>query len=81
MVRTQQEIAAVHPDPTFVHVDAGFLYDGETTPVPRQVLDERRFLAARSDQRSRRRHLPARAGGFGEHGVTDRTCSGSATTP
>lgn len=45
MVRTQQEIAAVLPDATFVHVDAGFLYEGETSPVPRSVLDERRFLA------------------------------------
>lgn len=45
MVRTQQEIAAVHPDATFVHVDAGFLYVGETSPEPREVLDQRRFLA------------------------------------
>ncbi len=33
------------PEATFVHVDAGFLYEGETSPVPRGVLDERRFLA------------------------------------
>jgi len=45
MVRTQQEIAAVHPAPTFVHVDAGFLYEGDTSPVPREILDERKFLS------------------------------------
>lgn len=44
MVRTQQEIAEVNPDAVFVHVDAGFRYEGETTP-PRAILDERRFLA------------------------------------
>lgn len=45
MVRTQQEIAAVLPHATFVHVDAGFRYEGETSPVPREVLEERRFVA------------------------------------
>ncbi|MGW9586291.1 family 1 glycosylhydrolase [Microbacterium sp. NPDC055455] len=70
MVRTQQEIAAVHPDATFVHVDAGFLYDGETTPEPREVLDQRRFLAldlitGRVDDTS-----PLR-GWLAGHGVTD----------
>jgi beta-glucosidase/6-phospho-beta-glucosidase/beta-galactosidase len=45
MMRTQQEIAAVHPAPTFVHVDAGFRYEGETSPLPRDLLDERRFAA------------------------------------
>lgn len=45
MVRTQQEIAAVHPKATFVHVDAGFRYEGETTPLPRELLEERRFAA------------------------------------
>ena len=45
MVRTQQEIAAVHPGAVFVHVDAGFRYEGETSPVARDVLEERRFLA------------------------------------
>ena len=29
MVRTQREIAAVHPAAVFVHVDAGFLYRGD----------------------------------------------------
>lgn len=70
MVRTQQEISAVHPDAIFVHVDAGFLYEGETSPVPRAVLDERRFLSldlisGRIDDSS-----PLR-GWLGEHGVTN----------
>ncbi|MFS0734590.1 family 1 glycosylhydrolase [Microbacterium sp. 1P10UB] len=45
MVRTQQEIVAVNPDAVFVHVDAGFRYEGETAPLPRSVLEERRFIA------------------------------------
>lgn len=45
MVRTQQEITDVQPDATFVHVDAGFLYEGETSPVPRPTMDARRTLA------------------------------------
>ena len=45
MVRTQQEIAAVHPGAVFVHVDAGFRYDGDTSPEPRALLEERRFIA------------------------------------
>ena len=45
MVRTQQEIAAVNPDARFVHVDAGFRWEGEGGPLPREVLEERRFLA------------------------------------
>ena len=70
MVRTQQEIAAVHPEATFVHVDAGFLFEGETSPLPRWLLDERRFLAldlitGRVDSGS-----PLR-GYLAEHGVTD----------
>ena len=70
MVRTQQEIATVHPAASFVHVDAGFLFEGETTPLPRTLLDERRFLAldlitGRIDAGS-----PLR-GYLAEHGVTD----------
>jgi beta-glucosidase/6-phospho-beta-glucosidase/beta-galactosidase len=45
MVRAQQEIAAVHPAAAFVHVDAGFRYEGETSPTPRELLEERRFVA------------------------------------
>jgi beta-glucosidase/6-phospho-beta-glucosidase/beta-galactosidase len=47
MVLTQREIAAVHPDATFVHVDAGFLYrgDGESPLLSRELLEERRFIA------------------------------------
>lgn len=70
MVRTQQEITAVNPDAVFVHVDAGFRYEGETTPLPRELLEERRFLAldfitGRIDDAH-----PLR-GWLGEHGVTD----------
>lgn len=45
MVRTQQEIAAVQPEATFVHVDAGFRYEGDTSPLARELLEERRFAA------------------------------------
>ena len=45
MVRTQQEIAAVNPSARFVHVDAGFRWEGEGGPLPREVLEERRFLS------------------------------------
>lgn len=45
MVRTQQEIADVNPDAVFVHVDAGFRYEGETAPLPRELLEQLRFLA------------------------------------
>lgn len=45
MVRTQQEIAVANPDAVFVHVDAGFRYEGQTAPLPRALLEERRFLA------------------------------------
>ncbi|WP_194410811.1 family 1 glycosylhydrolase [Microbacterium cremeum] len=70
MVRTQQEIAAVHPGATFVHVDAGFLFDGDTSPLPRDLLEERRFVALDL--------ITGRVGGespirpyLEEHGVTD----------
>jgi beta-glucosidase len=44
--RSQDAIAAVQPDASFVHVDAGFRYAGEEDgPLPRGVLEERRFLA------------------------------------
>ena len=45
MVRTQQEIASVNPDASFVHVDAGFRWEGEGGPLPREVLEQRRFLS------------------------------------
>jgi beta-glucosidase len=47
MVRTQQEISAVHPEASFVHVDAGFLYRGSGEPagISRALLEERRFVA------------------------------------
>ncbi|GAA4383113.1 family 1 glycosylhydrolase [Agromyces bauzanensis] len=45
MVRTQQEIAAVNPAARFVHVDAGFRWEGDGGAIPLDVLEERRFLA------------------------------------
>lgn len=45
MVRTQQEIAAVNPAARFVAVDAGFRWEGDETPLPIEVLEERRFLS------------------------------------
>ncbi|SDG46662.1 family 1 glycosylhydrolase [Microbacterium pygmaeum] len=70
MVRTQQEISAVNPDAVFVHVDAGFRYEGETTPLSRAILEERRFLAldlitGRVDDAHPLRDW------LGEHGYTD----------
>jgi beta-glucosidase len=69
MVRTQQEIAEANPDAVFVHVDAGFRYEGETVP-PRKSLEERRFVAldlimGRVDDAH-----PLRAW-LGEHGYTE----------
>lgn len=45
MVLTQQRIAQVQPEATFVHVDAGFRWVGEWHPDPLDHLEERRFLA------------------------------------
>lgn len=69
MVRTQQEIASVHPNPTFVHVDAGFIYSGETSPLSRDILDERRFLALDLIMGRVTEDAPIR-GWLAEHGVT-----------
>ncbi|MFC5789315.1 glycosyl hydrolase family protein [Agromyces tardus] len=44
LVRTQQEIEAVNPAATFVHVEAGFRWEGDTTPLSRELLEERRFI-------------------------------------
>jgi beta-glucosidase/6-phospho-beta-glucosidase/beta-galactosidase len=44
--RTQRAIAEVQPDASFVHVDAGFRFEGEPpAPLDRALLEERRFLA------------------------------------
>jgi beta-glucosidase len=43
--RTQAAIAATQPDASFVHVDAGFRYEGADAPMPLDVLLRRRFLA------------------------------------
>lgn len=70
MVRTQQEIARVNPDAVFVHVDAGFRYEGETTPLPRDLLEERRFLALDLITGRVDAEHPLRSW-LGEHGYTD----------
>lgn len=45
MVGTQKRIAETNPAARFLHVDAGLLWDGETTPESRDLLEERRFAA------------------------------------
>jgi beta-glucosidase len=42
--RTQSAIAAVQPEASFVHVEAGFRYAGTEFPQPLPILLERRFL-------------------------------------
>jgi len=70
MVRTQQEISTVLPTATFVHVDAGFIFEGETSPLPRWLLDERRFLAL--DLITGRVDASSPLHGYlADHGVTD----------
>ena len=44
IVATQQAIRDVQPDASFIAVEAGFRYTGETFQTPKEVLDERRFL-------------------------------------
>jgi beta-glucosidase/6-phospho-beta-glucosidase/beta-galactosidase len=46
IVLTQHAIRQVQPHANFVHVEAGFRWVGDITqPLPRAVLEERRFLA------------------------------------
>jgi beta-glucosidase len=45
MVRTQQEILSVNPGARIVSVDAGFRWEGEELPLPRETMEERRFLS------------------------------------
>jgi beta-glucosidase/6-phospho-beta-glucosidase/beta-galactosidase len=70
MVRTQQEISAVNPDARFVHVEAGFRFAGETTPLPRDLLEERRFLSLDLTMGLVGDGHPLRSW-LGAHGVTD----------
>lgn len=70
MVRTQQEITSVNPTARFVHVDAGFRWEGDSKSPSRELLEERRFLAldlilGRVDRTHPLRDYLA------EHGVTD----------
>jgi beta-glucosidase len=41
---TQRAIQDVQPDASFVCVEAAFRYTGDTFPIPREVLAERRFV-------------------------------------
>jgi beta-glucosidase/6-phospho-beta-glucosidase/beta-galactosidase len=41
---TQRAIRDVQPDASFVYVEASFRYTGDRFPIPRDVLDERRFV-------------------------------------
>jgi beta-glucosidase len=41
---TQRAILDVQPDASFVYVEASFRYAGDSFPIPRDVLDERRFM-------------------------------------
>lgn len=45
MIRAQQDIAHVNPSARFIHVEAGFRWEGETVPLARPLLEERRFLS------------------------------------
>lgn len=45
MVRTQQEIVLVNPAARIVSVDAGFRWEGSESPIPFDILEERRFLS------------------------------------
>lgn len=44
IVATQRAIRDVQPDSSFVGVEAGFRYTGDRFPVPKEILDERRFV-------------------------------------
>jgi hypothetical protein len=44
IVATQRAIADVQPDASFVCVEAAFRYTGDAFPIPRAILDERRFV-------------------------------------
>ncbi|CAN5588692.1 hypothetical protein BH24ACT5_BH24ACT5_04280 [soil metagenome] len=43
IIATQRAILDVQPDASFVFVEAGFRYVGDTFPMARSILDERRF--------------------------------------
>ncbi len=42
---TENAIRDVQEDPVFVHVDAGFRFEGHTRPLPRDLMQVWRFLA------------------------------------
>lgn len=70
MVRQQQEIAAVHPTARFMHVEAGFLFHGDTVPLPVEQMEERRFLSLDLSMGRVGEDHPL-AGYLRGHGVTD----------
>ena len=45
MIRTQQEINKANPEARIISVDAGFRWEGDETPLPLEILIERRFLS------------------------------------
>ncbi|WP_345069767.1 family 1 glycosylhydrolase [Leifsonia kafniensis] len=70
MVRTQQRILEANPAARIVSVDAGFRWEGDETPLPLEILLERRFLSldltmGRVDENHPLREYLV------EHGVTD----------
>lgn len=42
---TQSAIQSIQSEAAFVHVDAGFRYEGDTRPLPLELMHEHRFLA------------------------------------
>ena len=44
IVATQRAILDVQPDASFVYVEAAFRYAGDSFPIPKEILDERRFV-------------------------------------
>jgi beta-glucosidase len=70
MVLTQQQISEVNPQARFVSVDAGFRWEGDDTPLPREILEERRFLSLDLTMGRVGAQHPLR-GYLAEHGVTD----------
>lgn len=67
---TDAAIRAAQPRPVFVHVDAGFRFEGETRPLPRRLMDEYRFLALDLVTGRVGADHPL-AGWLGRHGVPD----------
>ncbi|RFA10267.1 hypothetical protein B7R54_14410 [Subtercola boreus] len=70
MVRSQQEIIAANPTARIVSVDAGFRWEGTESPVPFDILEERRFLSLDLTMGRIDANHPLH-NYLGTHGVTD----------